>query len=55
MQRILIDTDPGVDDAFAIFLAMRSPEVTRRSNNDRLRECLGYTGNTKSVNNLRRA
>ena len=27
MQRILIDTDPGVDDAFALFLAMRSPEL----------------------------
>ena len=27
MQRILIDTDPGVDDAFAIFFAMRSPEL----------------------------
>ena len=27
MQRILIDTDPGVDDAFAIFLAMQSPEL----------------------------
>ena len=27
MQRILIDTDPGVDDAFAITLAVRSPEL----------------------------
>jgi inosine-uridine nucleoside N-ribohydrolase len=26
-QRILIDTDPGVDDALAIFLATRSPEL----------------------------
>jgi inosine-uridine nucleoside N-ribohydrolase len=26
-QRILIDSDPGVDDAFAIFLALTSPEV----------------------------
>ena len=27
MQRIIIDTDPGVDDALAILLAMRSPEL----------------------------
>jgi inosine-uridine nucleoside N-ribohydrolase len=27
VQKVLIDTDPGVDDAFALFLAMRSPEL----------------------------
>ena len=27
MQRILIDTDPGVDDALAILFAMLSPEL----------------------------
>ncbi len=26
-QRIILDTDPGVDDAIAIFLALRSPEI----------------------------
>lgn len=26
-HRIIIDTDPGVDDAMAIFLALRSPEI----------------------------
>src|ERR1700731_4374054 len=26
--RVIIDTDPGVDDALALLLAMRSPEVT---------------------------
>src|SRR6187431_658810 len=27
MRRLIIDTDPGVDDAFAIALAAASPEV----------------------------
>src|SRR5450755_1395539 len=26
-RRIILDTDPGVDDAMAIFLALRSPEL----------------------------
>uniref|UniRef100_A0A2P2KMX1 Uncharacterized protein MANES_05G207000 n=1 Tax=Rhizophora mucronata TaxID=61149 RepID=A0A2P2KMX1_RHIMU len=26
-RKIIIDTDPGIDDAMAIFLALRSPEV----------------------------
>ena len=26
-QKVIIDTDPGVDDAMAIFLALRSPEL----------------------------
>ncbi|RPJ21092.1 MAG: nucleoside hydrolase, partial [Planctomycetaceae bacterium] len=26
-QKIIIDTDPGVDDAMAIFFALRSPEL----------------------------
>jgi purine nucleosidase len=26
-QKIIIDTDPGIDDAMAIFLALRSPEL----------------------------
>ncbi|HEV2662458.1 MAG TPA: nucleoside hydrolase [Ktedonobacteraceae bacterium] len=27
MQRIILDTDPGIDDALALFLALASPEV----------------------------
>ena len=27
VQRVIIDTDPGVDDSIAIFLALRSPEL----------------------------
>ena len=26
-RRIILDTDPGIDDAMAIFLALRSPEL----------------------------
>lgn len=26
-KKIIIDTDPGIDDAMAIFLAFQSPEV----------------------------
>uniref|UniRef100_A0A7N0VI70 Inosine/uridine-preferring nucleoside hydrolase domain-containing protein n=1 Tax=Kalanchoe fedtschenkoi TaxID=63787 RepID=A0A7N0VI70_KALFE len=26
-KKIIIDTDPGIDDAMAIFLALESPEV----------------------------
>ena len=27
MHRIILDTDPGLDDALAIFLALASPEI----------------------------
>lgn len=27
LKKIIIDTDPGIDDAMAIFLALRSPEI----------------------------
>ena len=26
-RKVIIDTDPGVDDSFAILLALRSPEI----------------------------
>ena len=28
MKRVIIDTDPGIDDAAAIFLALASPELS---------------------------
>ena len=28
MQRIILDTDPGIDDALALFLGLASPEIT---------------------------
>ncbi|SVC79935.1 uncharacterized protein METZ01_LOCUS332789, partial [marine metagenome] len=28
MQRIIIDTDPGIDDAAAILMALASPELS---------------------------
>jgi len=28
LKRIIIDTDPGIDDAAAIFLALASPELS---------------------------
>ncbi|MGH7479580.1 MAG: nucleoside hydrolase, partial [Candidatus Methylomirabilales bacterium] len=28
MKRVIIDTDPGIDDALALFLALQSPELT---------------------------
>ncbi|TMC87840.1 MAG: nucleoside hydrolase, partial [Chloroflexi bacterium] len=27
MHRIILDTDPGIDDALALFLALSSPDV----------------------------
>ena len=27
MKRVIIDTDPGIDDALALFLALKSPEL----------------------------
>jgi purine nucleosidase len=27
IQRVVIDTDPGIDDAMAILLALNSPEL----------------------------
>ncbi len=28
MQRVIIDTDPGIDDAAAILMALASPELS---------------------------
>jgi hypothetical protein len=36
-QKLIIDTDPGVDDALAIFMAFNSSEVCRRRGKHRAR------------------
>ncbi|HET7853791.1 MAG TPA: nucleoside hydrolase [Candidatus Methylomirabilis sp.] len=44
MRRVIIDTDPGIDDALALFLALQSPEltveaITTVAGNTRVEDC----------------
>jgi len=44
MKRVIIDTDPGIDDALALFLALQSPEltveaITTVAGNTRVEDC----------------
>lgn len=44
MKRVIIDTDPGIDDALALFLALQSPEltieaITSVAGNTRVEDC----------------
>ncbi|TCP48630.1 pyrimidine-specific ribonucleoside hydrolase [Tamaricihabitans halophyticus] len=50
MRPLIIDTDPGVDDAFAIALAARSPEVELRA----LTTVFGNVPLTRTTENARR-
>ena len=57
MKRVILDMDPGVDDAMAILLALKSPElkveaITVVSGNIKLDLCLKNTLRRLSVNFL---
>ena len=42
-RKVIIDTDPGVDDSFAILLALRSPEIEVIGLTSLFGNCLLYT------------
>ena len=50
MQRIIIDTDPGVDDSMAILLAFNSPELKIEG----LTTVFGNTGSDVTTENALR-